>query len=561
MRTQLNAAADAAAFAALTPAMMQQSNATAQTAAENMFNGQAAAITSLAAGDTTVTVTVTNPNGNALIRNVTVTYSAQNNNMFAGFLGLPTTSVGGTSSATATTAPNINFYLLLDNSPSMALPSTQAGITQLENLTPQQLDGGCAFACHHTNTNTWVTAGNPCAKTSRGTTKYTTPTLNGSYAPGGNSYCAASQGTQIDNYQLARNNNITLRLDVLSSAVCCSSDSLMYAASNMKTTSPQAVPPIYQFAAYSMDTLWSVPGTTPGADANNNLVMALTSNYMSAWSTASANFGVMKMYDENYLCATSACTSGLMVDTVGDVATNYDVALSSINATMPNPGNGTNVPGDSPQEVLFFVTDGMEDELISGVRVYEQINGPSWSTPNYCTTIKNRGIKIAVLYTTYLALPTSTWYEQNRAVRAGYRSGPSSLRVAGLVRPSRDRRRSWSGPDKSVRDRDPTAAPDQLTPIGIVGAQRRRCKRSEAMQSPQYVGLDRFASSSARRGGSGRQPAPSEDLRSVLRENPYRAQHVTPPPDRPAADPHRKRRQRGIMRHHNEPQRLNKDSG
>jgi hypothetical protein len=27
-----------------------------------------------------------------------------------------------------------------------------------------------------------------------------------------------------------------------------------------------------------------------------------------------------------------------------------------------------------------------------------------------CTTIKNRGIKIAVLYTTYLQLPTNAWY-------------------------------------------------------------------------------------------------------------------------------------------------------
>ena len=157
VRTQLNAAADAAAFAALTPAMMQQSNATAQTAAENMFNGQVAAITSLAAGDTTVTVTVTNPNGNALIRNVTVTYSAQNDNMFAGFLGLPTTSVGGTSSATVSTAPNINFYLLLDNSSSMALPATQAGIDSMIALTPQQSDGGwdtgCAYACHELFTN------------------------------------------------------------------------------------------------------------------------------------------------------------------------------------------------------------------------------------------------------------------------------------------------------------------------------------------------------------------------------------------------------------------------
>jgi hypothetical protein len=29
---------------------------------------------------------------------------------------------------------------------------------------------------------------------------------------------------------------------------------------------------------------------------------------------------------------------------------------------------------------------------------------------SYCTTIKNRGIRIAVLYTTYLPLPTNSWY-------------------------------------------------------------------------------------------------------------------------------------------------------
>ena len=30
--------------------------------------------------------------------------------------------------------------------------------------------------------------------------------------------------------------------------------------------------------------------------------------------------------------------------------------------------------------------------------------------PGWCTTIKNRGIRIAVIYTTYLPLPTNSWY-------------------------------------------------------------------------------------------------------------------------------------------------------
>jgi hypothetical protein len=66
---------------------------------------------------------------------------------------------------------------------------------------------------------------------------------------------------------------------------------------------------------------------------------------------------------------------------------------------MPYPGGGTRIAGDTPQEVLFFVTDGVEDEIVNGSRVQSLMD------PSYCTTIKNRGIRIAVLYTTYLPLP------------------------------------------------------------------------------------------------------------------------------------------------------------
>ncbi len=156
------------------------------------------------------------------------------------------------------------------------------------------------------------------------------------------------------------------------------------------------------------------PRRHPGAAANNNLVMGLTEGYTSGWNAASPNFVVMQMYANNYLCTTAACDAGVKVAGQGDVATNYDVALSSINATMPDPGNGTNVAGDTPQEVLFFVTDGVDDELSDGVRLIQQINASPLAT-DYCTTIKNRGIEIAILYTTYLATPNDTYYEQNVA--------------------------------------------------------------------------------------------------------------------------------------------------
>jgi hypothetical protein len=88
---------------------------------------------------------------------------------------------------------------------------------------------------------------------------------------------------------------------------------------------------------------------------------------------------------------------------------------------MPIPGNGTNVVNDTPQEVIFLVTDGVEDvniqtdpytnsciKTLSGHRCQAPIN------TGICTTIKNKGIRIAVLYTQYddTALHnTNSWYD------------------------------------------------------------------------------------------------------------------------------------------------------
>jgi Flp pilus assembly protein TadG len=396
IHTKLNAAADAAALAALTPAMLQQSASVAQAASVSMFNGLTEGIPGLTAHATKVTVTIT-VGATSLTRNVAVSYSSSVNTIFAQVLGKSALPVQGFSEASAQAPPNIDFYVLLDNSPSMALPATTDGITKMESLTKSEETGGCAFACHqaHTNANS-DTAGNPCADG-------TAPTLN---APPpsttkGSLYCDTTKhGAQIDNYQLARNNNITLRLDELNSGV----STLLQTASTTAASTVFAT----RFAIYSMDSLWQI---------GINQLMTLTSNYTSGWTTASANFGVMEMYSNNNDCANAACTSSTTTPG-GDVATDYDNSLKTLSqaSSIPNPGNGTNQPGDTPQEVLFIVTDGVEDEMSGGNRLEQTINdlgnsayGNSSGT-NWCTTIKNRGVKIAILYTDYLAVPTDSWY-------------------------------------------------------------------------------------------------------------------------------------------------------
>jgi hypothetical protein len=89
--------------------------------------------------------------------------------------------------------------------------------------------------------------------------------------------------------------------------------------------------------------------------------------------------------------------------------------MTNINTIMPAPGHGTKSPGDTPKEILFFVTDGEEDEIVSGCSTSATVDcsgsrQESVMDPGWCTTIKNRGIVIAILYTEYLPLPTNTWY-------------------------------------------------------------------------------------------------------------------------------------------------------
>ena len=399
IHTKLNAAADAAALAALTPAMLQQSTDVAKAAAVSMFNGLTENIPGLTAHATEVTVTVT-AGTTTLTRNVSVSYSSSVDTIFAQVLHTPTLAVAGVSQASAQAPPNIDFYVLLDNSPSMALPATTAGIAQMQTLTTKEITEGCAFACHQASTNTNSdTEGNPC-------TDGTMPTLSSppSSTTAGSNYCATRHGTQIDNYALARGNSITLRLDELNSGV----STLLETASTTSGSTLFATPPKYRFSIYSMDSLWQI-GLTQ--------LVTLTSSYTSGWTTASANFGVMEMYSNNNDCANSACSSGTSTPG-GDVGTNYDDSLGKLSQStyIPNPGNGTNEPGDTPQEVLFIVTDGVEDEQ-NGGRLQQAINdlgsapGGNSSSTNWCTAIKSRGIKIAILYTDYMAVPANSWYE------------------------------------------------------------------------------------------------------------------------------------------------------
>jgi Flp pilus assembly protein TadG len=410
MKVDLDAATDAAAVAAVTSVMMQQSPQAAQAAAQKVFNITANTLVNNnnLAGQPSLTVAVncstpdattgyctypacpgTNAvyadpvnSNNQVVRNVQVCYASASNNAFPGVLHQASWPFSGGSSTRNQGAPNINFYLLLDDSPSMAIGATTSDINTLIANTQNQVDSsgfkGCGFACHQTN-----------------------PAADNLGNPGGSSQ---------DNYALARNLNLTLRIDRVTTAVT----SLMNTASQISNTNRNT----YGVAIYTFDYQLNssspifAPSGKPGVVRTPTTPNSTTSYTVATIQSAANSISVLPVYKNNWLTSSNNNS---------DADTSIAGALYSLNNIMPNPGNGTNVAGDTPQEVIFLVTDGVDDVNIttdpytnscnktrSGNRCQQPLD------PTICTTIKNKKIRVAVLYTEYddAALhSTNSWYD------------------------------------------------------------------------------------------------------------------------------------------------------
>ena len=364
-QVQLNGASDAAVLAAITPNMMTQTPDVAIQAAKDTFNAQAANVAGATYQPSALNVVVTTSGSK---RVVTLSYTAQSKNTFASLLKMNTIAISGGAQGTGGMAPNIDFYLLLDDSPSMAIAATQAGInTMVANTTAQ---GGCAFGCHQSDP-AYDKLGNP---------------------------------NNEDNYALAKALGVTLRIDLLRDAA----QNLMSTAQSTESTTKAS----YRMALYTFDTGF-------------NTIQTLTSSLSTA-KTQAGNIQLLEVYRNNMLTSSNSNN---------DTDTNYEAAMSGINTAMPNPGSGTSTAGDNPQEVLFIVTDGVEDECVTptlnaysggGCRQQYFMN----ANTDWCTKIKNRGIRIAVLYTEYLPLPTNAWYVNFQGLGSGISSIQSKIAPA-----------------------------------------------------------------------------------------------------------------------------------
>lgn len=336
VKSKLDAAADAAALAAVGTSEMAKSASTAQSDALGIFNAEAGTI-----GRAAVTAASAKVTDGSNGRTIVVNYSADVTAAFMGLIGVKKISVAGTSTAASALPTYIDFYLLLDNTPSMGVGATTADIDTMVANTSDK----CAFACHDQSTS------------------------------------------PNDYYGLAKKLGVQMRIDVMRLAT----QQLMDTASSTQLVSNQFRMAIYTFGSSAKST-----GLTT--------IQNLTSNLSGAKAAASA-IDLMTVPYQNY---------------ASDTDTDFGDVLTDVNKAISSPGSGTST---APQKYLFFVSDGVADRALGSPACAKATTagsdpqtGKSYTRcqepldVSFCTTMKNRGIKIAVLYTTYLPLPTNSWY-------------------------------------------------------------------------------------------------------------------------------------------------------
>ncbi|TPG47192.1 TadE/TadG family type IV pilus assembly protein [Sphingomonas glacialis] len=491
LQTHLNSAADAAALAAVSPAMILRVGTDPSDAAYNMFDAQASAIGGYQGMQRAVTITnVTSGSGQTLgaLRTATVTYTAQSINVFGGILGASTLTVHGTATANAAQPPNVDFYLAMDNSPSMLLPATSDGISKVQGVT------GCAFSCHeylphspsdkiyvknnkglqvllsssyYTKGNskqnvfylynsttsvlfdssgnamnssssvsgtTNTTAGGTSAQpTTIATTPITDTTISYTITDPADAAVTITQTTTVvkrtqvvttqsngtssknsttnstnstnatydtgywaDGYWLTHNYGLAYGSPA---SIVLRKDDVVSAASQLI---PFASSQAKQFKVTYQAQMFSFDWTRSGAGSPVKTLNTLTdvSKYPSDFSAATL------FPDDDYWWVNSQPTKG---NNTNDQATEISNMLTTMNGLIPKAGSGA--PADTPQKILFLVTDGMVDQP-------SRYFGPLRSSDQtICTAIKAKGIKIAILYTQYLpeALAGDDWSQKNVA--------------------------------------------------------------------------------------------------------------------------------------------------
>ena len=401
MKAKLQSAADTASLASIsvnsagwTAASAMTTNgsvAAGVTESNNIFNGNAATFSGYQNLSVNSTVTKT---GSTLTS--TVNFSADVPVTFMKVAGWSTMHITGSSNSNSSLPLYLDFYLMLDVSGSMGLPSTSDEAVRMQNINPdnyRQYPTGCTLACHFSPQNS--------ACTDTGTQGYPT-----------NNYCmgyAISRVSQSGYAALLQTNNNNPMHKQLPSSVVSSLPSLpLTSVANCQTAGTDSCIQLRLDAVgYAVTQLFATANAK--AAVTNQFRIGLYPFIQFLYSyfplTSSINGSQTNSSTINYAAANLATLLDTNVNAnLGSGGTHIDTAINSMNGLITSVGTGTASNNTLPY--VFLVTDGAQDPQTKGVPNggWAGSNHATTIDPTICNTMKNRGIKISVLYIPYVPI-------------------------------------------------------------------------------------------------------------------------------------------------------------
>jgi Putative Flp pilus-assembly TadE/G-like len=476
VRAKLQSAADAASVAALSKkspgfvaaaAMVGNGSVTAGvTDANNVFDGDMSGFTGFTNLSRTSTVTKTGVRLNA-----TVDFSADVPVTFMKVLGYQHLTVTGSSSSSSSLPPYLDFYLTLDVSSSMGLPSTPAEAVRMQAVNPDnwvQYRTGCTLACHFAPRNSACTDPPVTSPTNPNSNPATTAAYSQQYNTNG--YCMGYVYSRVSQSALTTLINQASTVAVPKQRPGLPTAMLPNLNTNVPTPASVTIPPnsliagnASSIAGLSLPAVTSCP--TAGTDACIQLRLDAVAYALGQLFPLAVSkqvvvnqfriglYPFIRFLNTNYSPLTSsinnssttpgtinnaAANLASLLDTnmdanLGSGGTHIDAALNSINTLITSVGTGSSPI--STQPYVFLVTDGAQDNQVKGVP-----NG-SWSGSNHatvidpvnttvCSQLKNRGIIVSVLYIPYQPInPVNTAFAGNEDTYANNNiaSIPASL--------------------------------------------------------------------------------------------------------------------------------------
>jgi Flp pilus assembly protein TadG len=501
MRAKLQSAADAAAVASISQnsqgwlaASKMTSNGevtTAETDAMNIFNGNIntvynpnATTGNLFTLNNALTKATVTKTGVSLT--ATVAFNATVPTIFMNVVGFKSLTVAGSSSASSSLPMYLDFYVMLDVSGSMGLPSTNAEQTRLAAVNPDDFNvypNGCTFACHF---QAQGSCNNPPVgqKTNAGVlpaysaypTSNAGPSIIGPPLVTKPGYCLGYLISRVSQsgYQSLLNSAVTnttktqfpmktgqvLPPAMLAAGVTSSLTGPNALVTGNTASQPNSLTPVtscptegtdacIQLRADAVGTALNATVATQGVDglfatANNPKNQQVTGQFriglypfiqnLITYSSLTSTIGPSSAIQ------TAAQNLATLLDTgnspnvgLGSGGTHFENAFPQMNTIIPPLGGGAVGDGSSSTNTkpfVFLLTDGAQNfQTCCSFSGSNSATVMASGTSSPCQALKNRGITVAVLYIPYEPIqnPTTIYSNEDGVANANIPFIPPSL--------------------------------------------------------------------------------------------------------------------------------------